>query len=108
MEKTNLEYKKRLKRPVSVSLENIDRMANHHNQTKVVIALLIAISMAIMGMVALVGAPTSVEKQGAVLPMSTNVNIQPTPVMNSNITWSTYYNGWNPLEYNNGSGNHFT
>ena len=26
MEKTNMEYKKRLKRPVSVSLENIDRM----------------------------------------------------------------------------------
>ena len=31
--------------------------------------------------------------------------IEPNPVMNTNITWSTFYNGWNPLEYNNGSAN---
>lgn len=80
-------------------------MANHHNQTKVAIALLIAISMAIMGMIALVGAPTSVQKQGAVLPMTTSVNIQPNPLMNTNITWSNFYPGWNALEYNNSTAN---
>ena len=29
----------------------------------------------------------------------------PMPVMNTNITWSTFHNGWNPLEYNNGTEN---
>ena len=29
----------------------------------------------------------------------------PNPTMNTNITWSTFHNGWNPLEYNNGTGN---
>ena len=30
---------------------------------------------------------------------------QPEPTMNSNITWNTFYNGWSPLEYNNGTAN---
>lgn len=29
----------------------------------------------------------------------------PNPTMNTNITWSTFYNGWNPLEYSNGTAN---
>ena len=29
----------------------------------------------------------------------------PNPTMNTNITWSTFHNGWSPLEYNNGTGN---
>ena len=29
----------------------------------------------------------------------------PNPTMNANITWSTFYNGWNPLEYSNGTTN---
>ena len=32
-------------------------------------------------------------------------NIQPNPTLNTNVTWSTFYNGWSPLEYNNGSTN---
>ena len=36
---------------------------------------------------------------------STTVHIQPNPTMNVNITWSTFYNGWSALEYNNGTGN---
>ena len=32
-------------------------------------------------------------------------NIEPIPTMNTNITWSTFYNGWNPLEYSNGTNN---
>ena len=30
----------------------------------------------------------------------------PDPEMNTNITWSSFYNGWSPLEYNNGTANH--
>lgn len=33
----------------------------------------------------------------------TSVNYIPQPVLNSNITWSIYHNGWKPLEYNNGT-----
>ena len=33
------------------------------------------------------------------------VHIQPNPALSTNITWSTFYNGWTPLEYNNGTGN---
>lgn len=33
-------------------------------------------------------------------------HIQPDPTMNTNITWSTFHNGWQPLEYNNGTANH--
>ena len=31
--------------------------------------------------------------------------IEPNPTMNTNVTWSTFYNGWKPLEYSNGSAN---
>ena len=31
--------------------------------------------------------------------------IEPNPVMNTNITWSNFYSGWNPLEYSNGTTN---
>ena len=36
---------------------------------------------------------------------TSQANLLPNPTMNSNVTWSTYYHGWNPLEYNNGTGN---
>ena len=29
----------------------------------------------------------------------------PNPTLNTNITWNTFYKGWTPLEYNNGTGN---
>ena len=37
--------------------------------------------------------------------VTSSSNIQPNPTMNVNITWSIYHNGWNPLEYNNGTAN---
>ena len=41
----------------------------------------------------------------AATPSSATVHIQPNPTLNTNITWSTFYNGWNPLEYSNGTAN---
>ena len=41
----------------------------------------------------------------AASPSSATVHIQPNPTLNTNITWSTFYKGWNPLEYSNGTGN---
>ena len=32
-------------------------------------------------------------------------NIQPAPTMNTNVSWSVFHSGWNPLEYSNGSAN---
>lgn len=31
--------------------------------------------------------------------------VEPNPTLNGNVTWSTFYSGWNPLEYSNGTGN---
>lgn len=41
----------------------------------------------------------------AASPSSATVHIQPNPTVNTNITWSTFYHGWSPLEYNNGTAN---
>lgn len=41
----------------------------------------------------------------AATPSTGTVHIQPNPTLNANVTWSTFYNGWSPLEYNNGTAN---
>ena len=41
----------------------------------------------------------------AATPSTGTVHIQPNPTLNTNVTWSTFYNGWNPLEYSNGTAN---
>ena len=41
----------------------------------------------------------------AASPSSAPVHIQPNPTMNTNVTWSTFYHGWSPLEYSNGTAN---
>ena len=41
----------------------------------------------------------------AATPSTGTVHIQPNPTLNTNVTWSTFYNGWNPLEYSNGTTN---
>lgn len=33
------------------------------------------------------------------LSTSTSTNYQPNPNLNTNVTWSTFHNGWSPLEY---------
>ena len=38
-------------------------------------------------------------------PSTASNGYQPEPSMNTNITWSTFHSGWNPLEYSNGSTN---
>ena len=41
----------------------------------------------------------------AATPSSAPVHIQPNPTLNTNITWSSFYHGWSPLEYSNGTAN---
>ena len=36
---------------------------------------------------------------------TSSANIQPNPTLNTNVTWSVFHNGWNPLEYSNGTAN---
>ena len=38
-------------------------------------------------------------------PNTASNGFQPEPTMNSNVTWSTFYHGWTPLEYSNGAAN---
>jgi hypothetical protein len=62
-------------------------------------------------MVLLVASLMLLEAMGGAAPAQSNqpatqsASIQPNPTLNTNITWSTFYNGWSPLEYYNGSGN---
>lgn len=58
-----------------------------------------AIVVALLFLIAPVGTAHS---QGIA---SATTNYQPNVSLNSNITWSTFYNGWTPLEYSNGTGN---
>lgn len=44
-------------------------------------------------------------EQATAAATSQPVSYIPNPTMNTNITWSTFYHGWNPLEYNNGTAN---
>ena len=38
-------------------------------------------------------------------PATTEKSYIPNPTLNTNVSWSTFYHGWTPLEYNNGSAN---
>ena len=38
-------------------------------------------------------------------PAAASVNIEPNPMLNTNITWSTFHSSWSPMEYSNGSTN---
>ena len=44
-------------------------------------------------------------QSAAAQPATTSGSYQPAPAMNTNITWSTFQSGWNPLEYTNGTAN---
>ena len=61
-----------------------------------------AISIALIFLMAPVGAASHSFNPAAT---STSPNYQPDPSMNTNVSWSTFYNGWTPLEYSNGTGN---
>lgn len=45
------------------------------------------------------------EQQATAAATSQPISYIPNPTMNTNVTWSTFYNGWSPLEYNNGTTN---
>ena len=72
--------------------------------SKLAIALAIAGLMIAGGFVALASSqPTATSPTANAA--ATGQSILPDPTLNTNITWSTFYNGWNPLEYANGSAN---
>lgn len=61
--------------------------------------MIFAIMVALLFLMAPVGAAHS---QGIA---ASPPNFQPNVSLNTNITWSNFYSGYNPLEYNNGTGN---
>ena len=50
-------------------------------------------------------APAMSSSQANAFTSQANANLLPNPVLNSNITWSTFHSGWKPLEYSNGTKN---
>ncbi len=67
-------------------------------------AILIAIVMILSALV--IALPGSQGREYGMNPAATALdNIQPNPMLNTNVTWSTFYNGWSPLEYSNGTAN---
>ena len=66
--------------------------------------ILIAILMILSALV--IALPGMQAREYGINPaVTSSSNIQPNPTMNVNVTWSTYYNGWKLLEYNNGTAN---
>ena len=89
---------------VSVSMTQREIIGKTPKISKLAVALAIAGLMIIGGFVALASSqPTATSPTANAA--ATSQSILPNPVMNTNITWSTFYNGWSPLEYNTSTGN---
>lgn len=66
----------------------------------------IIISMAVVMIFLMSAAAPAMSSQQVNPATSTSSgNIQPEALLNTNATWSTFHNGWKPLEYSNGSAN---
>lgn len=71
---------------------------------RLLLAIALAIIMIAGGFVVLASSqPTATSPTATAA--ATTASILPNPTMNTNITSSTFYSGWNPLEYSNGSAN---
>ena len=82
-------------------MNNTKRELSH----KVIITGLAVIFSLIMAL-SMISAPTVQISSTASPQVATSTGSYiPNPTMNANITWSTFYNGWNPLEYSNGTAN---
>ena len=73
------------------------------SQKRLAIAGFFAIFIALLFMISSVPAQAGTGHSQQETGFTTNVNYIPNPVLNSNVTWSTFYHNWKPLEYNNGS-----
>lgn len=81
-------------------MNNTKRELSH----KVIITGLAVIFSLIMAL-SMISAPTVQTSSQVVSPEISSQGFIPNPIMNSNITWSTFYNSWTSLEYNNGTAN---
>ena len=77
--------------------------------TRKVIALLVVALFIATGLTVLASG-TGEQSHRSAFPTATAtayspIGAEPNPVMNTNITWSTFYNGWSPLEYNTSTRN---
>ena len=84
--------------------EKVKNLKKVHFSVTLTMTLLVVVLMILSALViALPG--TQGREYGMNPAASSSANIQPNPTLNTNITWSTFHKGWNPLEYSNGSGN---
>lgn len=92
-------------------ISNVSYLLNVYKKHKEKRALIAATATIILSVIVavLMTAPTGAvmtnEQPATAAALSQPVSYIPNPVMTSNITWSTFYHGWNPLEYSNGSAN---
>lgn len=82
---------------------NVRQLRKHTKPIIGGIGLIILIALAVLIMLAPTGAVMTNEQPATAAASPTSYI--PNPTMNTNVTWSTFYNGWSPLEYNNGTGN---
>ena len=65
--------------------------------------ILAAIAIIATALFLLAAAAPAAAPESSVQPTATVSNYTPTPVMNTNVTWSTFNSTWAPLEYFNGT-----
>ena len=70
-------------------------------QKSLKVAIALSVAVVALFMMSSMAAPMSSGIQAN--NFTASQGIQPYTTMNSNVTWSTFYNGWNTLEYNNGT-----
>ena len=66
------------------------------------VAAIVSIAVAFL-FFASAAAPAMSSNQASAF-ISTQANLLPNPVLNSNVTWTTFNSSWQELEYNNGTG----
>lgn len=65
--------------------------------------ILAAIAIIAVGLFLLASVMPGAQAQAGAQPATTISNYTPAPTMNTNVTWSSFENGWSPLEYSNGT-----
>ena len=67
--------------------------------------ILAAIAIIAAALFILVAAAPAAAPESSMQPAASVSNYTPAPTMNTNVTWSIFHSGWNPLKYSNGTAN---
>ena len=79
--------------------------ATEPNQEKGWKAHLLVVAVVVASVLFILTSAAPAVQTAMAQPSTASDGFQPEPTMNTNITWSTFHNGWTPLEYSTGSKN---